>query len=210
MKATTKLLFVLATAVFAFAVKTHATPIVINAALHDYQSNQSYYRTVDFYQFSSTGGLASFDILAWGYQGSYLDSMLWLFQDDGDLGVSALLTQNDDFWSLTGRGFTDGSTSALDSYLSFNFSAGNYLLAVGSCCNYGAHDIIDGMQWNGAASYDNPTLYRTLPYQLTVNGAVSNFRPQDTAISNIPEPASIALLGMGLLALRLYRKKAAV
>lgn len=210
MKTTTKLLFVLACAVSAFAVKTHATPIVIDAALHDYQSNQSYYRTVDFYQFSTEGGLASFDMYAWGYQSSYLDNMLWLFRDDGILDVSDLLTQNDDFWSISGRGFTDGSYSSLDAYLSVNFSAGNYLLAVGSCCNYGATDITDGMQWNGAASYSNPLLYRSLPYQLTVNGAVNNFRPQNTAISNIPEPASIALLGLGLLALRLYRNKAAV
>ncbi|MDP2715752.1 hypothetical protein [Rheinheimera sp.] len=79
MKTTTKLLFVLACAVSAFAVKTHATPIVINSSLQDVQGNQGYYRTVDFYQFSSAGGVASFDMRAWGYQGSYLDSMLWLF-----------------------------------------------------------------------------------------------------------------------------------
>jgi len=208
MKAITKLLFVLAPAVFAFAVKTHATPIVINSFLQDVQGGQGYYRTVDFYQFSSAGGVASFDMWAWGYQGSYLDSMLWLFQDDGDLDLSDLLTQNDDTWSMPS--FTDGSYSSLDAYLSVNFSAGNYLLAVGSCCNYGAGDITDGMQWNSFASYDNATLLRTLPYQLTVNGAVNNFRPQDVTISSIPEPASIALLGVGLLALRLYRKKAKV
>ncbi|WP_371133495.1 DVUA0089 family protein [Rheinheimera sp.] len=124
--------------------------------------------------------------------------------------MSDLITYNDDFWSLSGRGFTDGSISGLDAYLNVNFSAGNYLLAVGSCCNFNASDITDGMQWNSFASYDNATLYRALPYQLTVNGAVNNFRPQDAAISSIPEPASIALLGVGLLALRLYRKKAAV
>ena len=208
MKTTTKLLFVLACAVSAFAVKTHATPIVIDAALHDYQSNQGYYRTVDFYQFSSNGGFASFDIFARGYQASGLDSMLWLFRDDGILDLSDLLTQNDDFWSMPA--FADGSTSTLDSYLTFNFSAGNYLLGVGSCCNYGANDIIDGVQWNNSASYDNPTMFGTSPYRLTVNGAVNNFRPQNTAVNDIPEPASIALLGMGLLALRLYRKKAAV
>jgi hypothetical protein len=143
-------------------------------------------RTVDILSFSTTGGTATFDIYAWDLNGTSLDSMIWLFNNDGSLDPVDLIAENDD----SNNTFGDGSTSTLDSYLSVSLGAGNYILAIGSCCDFGASDIIDGLQYE----FPSPTPVASesaLFYQLTTSNN----------ISAVPIPAAIWLFGTGLIGL---------
>jgi len=143
-------------------------------------------RTVDLWSFSTTGGTTTFDIYAWDFNGTSLDPMIWLFNDDGSLDTVDLIAENDDSNNTLG----DGSNSTLDSYLSAPLGAGDYILAIGSCCDFGASDIIDGLQYEFPSP--NPVASETaLFYQLTTSNNVSP----------VPVPAAVWLFGSGLFGL---------
>ena len=59
---------------------------------------------------------------------SLTDPFIYLFRDDGSLGVDDLIGSNDDSSST----FGDGSVHSFDSFLSQNLLAGNYILAIGA------------------------------------------------------------------------------
>lgn len=155
-------------------------------------------QTVNFYRFTAQGGEASFNVLASGVLPNGLgDSMIWLFRDDGQVDGSDLIASNDDSWGFGPE--SDGSTSGLDSYLSLVLNAGQYLLAVGNCCESGS-TILDGLQFGNEAPFAS---VQNLNYRLTFSGDL-------TLQSNaVPVPTTLALAGLGLFALGASRRRAA-
>ena len=145
--------------------------------------------TVDFWSFSATGSPVTFNIFAYGFGNTWLDSSIWLFSDDGVLDASDLLAENNDSsaagWAL------DGSTDTTDSFLSIALAPGNYILAVGRCCT-STMDILDGLLYEEVNNNTNPVESEVpLHYQLTITGDVSM----------VPIPPALWLFSSGLLGL---------
>jgi hypothetical protein len=171
----------------------------------------STYQTVDFHGFNvNSAGDLNIDVRSWERPGfdlngdaeyAFFDSMVWLFS--GSVSAANLIAQNDD-----GPLGSDGSISGLDSNLSVYLATpGSYWLAIGSCCSAGA-DIVDGIQefsrlysydsnWNLTHNHDHGDYRLTLTGDLTqVSDSLATNLPQ---VASIPEPATLSLLGLGLL-----------
>ncbi|CAH1534519.1 hypothetical protein THOG05_190040 [Vibrio rotiferianus] len=168
--------------------------MIYTGQLNEYTSpTDSGFSDVDYWDFSTIGGSVIFDVYEWDYRGNAMDSMIWLFNDDGALDTSDLLTQNDDYFGPQ----TDGTTAPLDSYLDVSLLAGDYTLAVGRCCDFSASDIVDGYQYESQNPPIGETIRQVYDYQLTISGNVSDFRLR----GSVPEPSALWLFVICVLAL---------
>lgn len=195
------------------SITAHAT-VIDGKLFSQVPAVQTSYTTVDFYSFKmNSAGVLDIDLLSWESLGqdvnndgkyAFFDTMIWIFKDT--ISVANLIAQNDD------NGFlgNDGSISILDSYLSVNLGMGNYWLAVGSCCDFGAVDVIDGKQLsNRLLTFDaNTNLIENDEgnYRMTLTGdATITSRPDYQ--KQVSAPATLAAFGLGLAAIAFRRRE---
>lgn len=191
-----------------------AQALVVEGTLYDTTYDDINDITHDYWYFTVTGGTYSFDILSWEPFGSdvngdgeyaFIDSMIWLYTDDGNLDGVDEIALNDDYFGTPG----DGSLSPLDSFLEIILAPGDYVLAVGTCCTrddfldgvldgYGPGDVY-GWNENGELTANfmswNAGYQAHGDYQLTIEGEGLRITQ---APNQIPEPATFALFGIGL------------
>lgn len=161
--------------------------------------------TVDYFNFSvNTANTVTIDVLAFpidfGNGPSGLDSQIYLFTNDGSLDASDFIASNDEGFSL---GFSDGSVSVSDSYLSQFLDVGNYTLAISDYL-FSLNEAVAGIQTDS-----NPLIRDLGDYQITFTGDVTVGNPS----TSVPEPTSaLSLLAFGTLGAgsMLKRKKATV
>lgn len=173
---------------------------------------------VDHWSFTVTNaGQVDIDVLSYNWDkdndgiARYIDPVIFLFNDDGALDSSDLVTANDD----SGFTFSDGSTSSLDSFISTTLAAGDYILAISdyAISTSTAAGTVNTTGYYPAAN-NGTTMefnYNGCPvlgcdygdYRITITGDVALPTP-----SPVPLPAGLpmGLLGLaGLGALRLTR-----
>jgi len=182
--------------------------------------------SIDFWGFSTSGGNLVMDLLSWEEDDSlgvvkdvnsdgeiaFFDTYIYLLRDDGDLTQDDYIARNDDAPTTLG---SDGSVDPFDSYLSVNLTSGDYFLAVGAF----------GLTLSEVLGEVNTDEYYPVTctgnigepcgtyaptehgdYQITWTGDVQVTSNPGQTVS-VPEPGTLAMMGLGLLGLGIGRKK---
>lgn len=173
---------------------------ITNAATITGTFNANSYQTIDL-------NVATAATVDFQYLSGYYDPIFMLFNGAGDHLIS-----NDD------------TALGVFSHLTQNLSIGNYTLLVSYCCqginalnnptflstdgfNSGSYYVGTGTLSGIKANLDNHG-FTDLPgsaFSLSVTNAAQGFAP----VGNVPEPHTVALLGLGLLGFVASRRKSA-
>ena len=210
------MLMLLAAAMFALA--SPASALVFTGTIESQYDDQGNWiaSTVDYWSFTvESAGIVTLDVLSaeLNYQGqqldvnqdgeiAFIDSKLFLFRNDGTLGIDDYITENDDMDALGVDG--DGSFETLDSFLELSLDTGSYIVAIGTY-EFSVEEAIAGL--NQTDDYGPNSLYGSGwespishgDYQLSVT------TPGETA--PVPEPGTMVLLGIGMLGIVGVRRK---
>lgn len=165
--------------------------------------------SVDYWEFSVlTPGTVTIDVLSWERdpedwswvdvngdgEDSFIDSYIHVFK--GSLAAGNIYASNDDGLSA---GRDDGTIRGNDSFISTDFEAGDYIIAVSSC-GYTPFFSVE----EAVAEVNNKAI---IPYSRG-EGDWGDYRVTITGdVSAVPVPAAAWLLGSGLAGLAALRKK---
>jgi hypothetical protein len=173
---------------------------------------------VDYWNFTvNTTGTVTIDVLSWERdpdewfwvdvngdgKESFIDSYIHVFKDS--LAAENIYASNDD-GGTNGRG--DGTIRGNDSYLSREFEAGDYIIAISSC-GYPASGSYPGY-FTVDEAVDGYNQRAIIPYS-EGEGDHGDYRITLTGdVSAAPLPAAAWLLGSGLAGLAALRRKKAM
>lgn len=196
-----------------FAGSTQAATLVMDGAINQltYDTNDTSKDTisVDYWHFSvESAGMVTIDVLSWERhpdewywvdvngdgEDSFIDSSIHVFRDG--LLAENIYASNDD--SALGR--DDGTIRGNDSFLSQEFEAGDYIIAISSC-GYSPWFSVD----EAVAGVNEKAI---IPYA-SGEGAHGDYRITVTgdSVSAVPVPAAIWLFTSGLVGLAGFRRR---
>ncbi|MEM5467955.1 DVUA0089 family protein [Celeribacter marinus] len=149
-----------------------------------------WYTEMSAISFSVEQGTFSFGVEA---VDGVFDPYIYLFEADNNFSQNDLIAFNDDI----------NYPDVLDSYLSVNLAAGDYIAVVGQWMNWGGNgagdidyqtDVVDGNVYGGVANWntlpENGTVLATYNYQIAMTG-------ENLVVDGVPAvplPASMPLL----------------